>query len=279
MARRRFRIFGKGAGEGSGGPGQAEPSAATHPSPRAAAFGSDARDWTVGDDPAGPATAAGAPEEDAEAPVPDELQANGASRSPGPVPDAAEWLLGDDRGSAVVERGAEQATRRAQRSDEADSNSIAAMAAEAESLAAESEATTASEPVLEPPSWVAAGPRPAARSAPEPKGETNPEPERETKPEPERETKPEPERETMPEPEPQRRSPATPEPDQAGEDRLSLSLAEFEELRGLGMSVTQAKRVIRYRDERNGFRTLDELDQVPGFPRSFLIGVKERVVP
>ena len=34
---------------------------------------------------------------------------------------------------------------------------------------------------------------------------------------------------------------------------VSLSEADFDELRGLGMSVTQAKRVIRYREERGGF--------------------------
>jgi DNA uptake protein ComE-like DNA-binding protein len=45
------------------------------------------------------------------------------------------------------------------------------------------------------------------------------------------------------------------------------------------MSVTQAKRVIRYREEGGGFKSVDELDQVPGFPRTFLNGVKERLVP
>ena len=60
---------------------------------------------------------------------------------------------------------------------------------------------------------------------------------------------------------------------------MSLSEADFDELRGLGMSVTQAKRVMRYREERGGFSTLDELDRVPGFPRNFLDSVKERLVP
>jgi DNA uptake protein ComE-like DNA-binding protein len=270
MAQRRFRIFGKGADEGDGGPGQAEPTAETRRSPRARASGPDAGDWTLGEDSPGPAAPASAPEEGAEALVPRELRANGASQSPPPAPAASEWLLGGDETprrrsttSPVVEREAE----RAQRSDEADLTSIAAMAAEAENLAADSKDPAPSEPVLEPPSWVAAGPTPQARSDPEPEGETKSG--RETKHEPE----------TKPEPEPQRRSPATAEPDEAAENRVSLSRAEFDELRELGMSVTQAKRVIRYRDERNGFRTLDELDQVPGFPRSFLSGVKERVVP
>jgi Helix-hairpin-helix motif len=134
------------------------------------------------------------------------------------------------------------------------SNPIAAMAAEAESLAAESAAAPVREPDLEPPSWVVAGPKPEARS------DLDPEPGAEAAPE----AKPE---------------PAAAEPKETAAQRLSLSLAEFDELRGLGMSATQAKRVIRYRDERSGFRTLDELDQVPGFPRSFLSGLRERVVP
>jgi Translation initiation factor IF-2, N-terminal region/Helix-hairpin-helix motif len=60
---------------------------------------------------------------------------------------------------------------------------------------------------------------------------------------------------------------------------LSLTSIEFDELRDLGMSVTQAKRVLRYRDERGGFRSLDELDNVPGFPKGFLTDVKRRLVP
>ncbi len=68
---------------------------------------------------------------------------------------------------------------------------------------------------------------------------------------------------------------AAPAPD----GMLSLSSASFDELRETGMSVTQAKRVIRHRDEHGGFRTVDALDQVPGFPKSFLADVKSRVVP
>ena len=59
---------------------------------------------------------------------------------------------------------------------------------------------------------------------------------------------------------------------------LSLNDASFDELRDIGMSVTQAKRVIRYREEHE-FQSVDELDRVPGFPKSFLTHVKEDVVP
>ena len=65
----------------------------------------------------------------------------------------------------------------------------------------------------------------------------------------------------------------------ASDGMLSLSSASFDELRETGMSVTQAKRVIRHRDEQGGFSTVDELEQVPGFPKAFLADVKSRVVP
>jgi hypothetical protein len=44
------------------------------------------------------------------------------------------------------------------------------------------------------------------------------------------------------------------------------------------MSVTQAKRVLRYRDER-GITQPHELDQVPGFPKNFLSEIKDQLVP
>jgi hypothetical protein len=65
---------------------------------------------------------------------------------------------------------------------------------------------------------------------------------------------------------------------QSGAEPLSLAAASFQDLRDLGMSVTQAKRVLRYRDER-GISDPAELDQVPGFPKGFLTAVKERLTP
>ncbi len=67
--------------------------------------------------------------------------------------------------------------------------------------------------------------------------------------------------------------------DPAPEGTLSLSDASFDELRDLGLSVTQAKRVIRYREENDGIRDVNELDRVPGFPKAFLEYVKDQVVP
>ena len=43
------------------------------------------------------------------------------------------------------------------------------------------------------------------------------------------------------------------------------------------MSVTQANRVIAYRDRMGGFASLEDLDQVPGFPPGFLDDVKGRL--
>jgi DNA uptake protein ComE-like DNA-binding protein len=63
------------------------------------------------------------------------------------------------------------------------------------------------------------------------------------------------------------------------EKKLSLSTASFEELRAVGLSVTQTQRVIEYREANDGFNSLDELDLVPGFERSLLVDVKSRVVP
>ncbi len=57
---------------------------------------------------------------------------------------------------------------------------------------------------------------------------------------------------------------------------VSLSSGSFEEFRSLGMSVTQARRVVEFRD-RDGYTSVDDLDRVPGFSREFLAQVKSRV--
>jgi DNA uptake protein ComE-like DNA-binding protein len=62
------------------------------------------------------------------------------------------------------------------------------------------------------------------------------------------------------------------------EKKPSLSTASFEELRAVGLSVTQTQRVIEYREKHAGFNSLDELDSVPGFERSLLVELKSRVV-
>ena len=71
---------------------------------------------------------------------------------------------------------------------------------------------------------------------------------------------------------------AVPGAAQGGEARVSLSAASFEELRALGMSMTQARRVLRYREEQ-GMSSLDDLDQIPGLPRAFRAELKQAMVP
>jgi competence ComEA-like helix-hairpin-helix protein len=58
---------------------------------------------------------------------------------------------------------------------------------------------------------------------------------------------------------------------------VSLNSATFEQLRGEGLSVTQATRVLAYRERLGGYSSVDDLDDVPGFPEEFLADLKHRV--
>jgi hypothetical protein len=60
---------------------------------------------------------------------------------------------------------------------------------------------------------------------------------------------------------------------------VSLSSGSFEEFRSLGMSVTQARRVVEFRERDGGYTSVDDLDRVPGFSREFLAQLKSRVTP
>jgi competence ComEA-like helix-hairpin-helix protein len=60
-------------------------------------------------------------------------------------------------------------------------------------------------------------------------------------------------------------------------DRINLNQATFEELRELGFSVTQATRVLTYRDRIDGFKSLDDLGEVPGMPREFVHEVQPKL--
>ena len=60
-------------------------------------------------------------------------------------------------------------------------------------------------------------------------------------------------------------------------DRIDLNRASFEELRDVGFSVTQATRVITYRERQDGFSSIDDLADVPGMPRTFLREVKGKL--
>ena len=49
--------------------------------------------------------------------------------------------------------------------------------------------------------------------------------------------------------------------------------------RELKLSVTQTGRVLSYRERSGGFKSVDELDSIPGFPKDFLMRIKERLEP
>ena len=57
---------------------------------------------------------------------------------------------------------------------------------------------------------------------------------------------------------------------------MNLNRASAERLHRFGLSNTQASRVIAYRERRDGFKSVDELDEIPGFSRTLLAELKQR---
>ena len=58
---------------------------------------------------------------------------------------------------------------------------------------------------------------------------------------------------------------------------IDANAVTFEDLRGLGLSVTQATRVIAYRKRAEGFESVDDMDTIPGFDRDLLERLKKRL--
>ncbi|MGI9020330.1 MAG: helix-hairpin-helix domain-containing protein [Solirubrobacterales bacterium] len=58
---------------------------------------------------------------------------------------------------------------------------------------------------------------------------------------------------------------------------VDLNDASFEDLRRLGLSSTQAARVITHRDAMGGFDSVDRLKQVPGLPPKLFERIRPRV--
>ena len=52
---------------------------------------------------------------------------------------------------------------------------------------------------------------------------------------------------------------------------------DFEQLRELGLSVTQAARVLASRDARGRFRSLDEINDLWGFSRDLIDSLMRRL--
>jgi capsular polysaccharide biosynthesis protein len=79
-------------------------------------------------------------------------------------------------------------------------------------------------------------------------------------------------RRRAPPPEPDKGA-APPEPD----GPVDLNEVTYEELRALDLTMTQARRLLAYRDRRGGFSSLNDIDEVPGFPEYVREGLKRRV--
>lgn len=58
---------------------------------------------------------------------------------------------------------------------------------------------------------------------------------------------------------------------------VDLNHATFEELRSLGLSVTQSARVIAYREVRDGYESLEELDEIPGLSKETRAELRKQV--
>ena len=57
---------------------------------------------------------------------------------------------------------------------------------------------------------------------------------------------------------------------------IDLNTVTFEQLRGQNLSVTQATRLLAHRERLGGFQSVDDLDQVAGFPGDLLDDLKRR---
>jgi DNA uptake protein ComE-like DNA-binding protein len=57
---------------------------------------------------------------------------------------------------------------------------------------------------------------------------------------------------------------------------INLNTVSFEELREQNLSVTQATRLLAHRERLGRFGSVDDLDQIPGFPQDLLEDLKTR---
>ncbi len=58
---------------------------------------------------------------------------------------------------------------------------------------------------------------------------------------------------------------------------LNLNSATFEELRDADLSVTQATRILAYRERFGGYRSIEDLEKVPGFPAELIESLRGRI--
>ena len=57
---------------------------------------------------------------------------------------------------------------------------------------------------------------------------------------------------------------------------INLNTVTFEQLRAEDLSVTQATRLLAHRERLGGFTSVEDLDQVAGFPADVLADLKSR---
>jgi DNA uptake protein ComE-like DNA-binding protein len=84
-------------------------------------------------------------------------------------------------------------------------------------------------------------------------------------------------------PEPAAEAPPSPEPvaeEAPASDAppIDLNSANYEQLRSLKLSVTQTGRILSYRERTGGFKSLEELENIPGFPKQFLDELRGRLI-
>jgi competence protein ComEA len=70
-------------------------------------------------------------------------------------------------------------------------------------------------------------------------------------------------------------APAAPASAGAG-GQINLNTITFEQLREQNLSVTQATRLLAHRERLGGFKSVDDLDEVAGFPQDLLEDLKQR---
>ena len=69
---------------------------------------------------------------------------------------------------------------------------------------------------------------------------------------------------------------APPPPSGAAGGSINLNTVTFEQLRESSLTVTQATRLLAHRERLGRFGSVDELDEVPGFPQEILDDLKRR---
>jgi competence protein ComEA len=75
-------------------------------------------------------------------------------------------------------------------------------------------------------------------------------------------------------PDAEQQPPEQPLPGAPSGEPLNLNTATYDELRTLRLSVTQTGRVLAHRERVGRFQSVDELEQIPGFPTDFLAALK-----